>query len=319
MEMGTRVRSKKAEHQKQRALARRSWGIYVMMLPGLVVVLLFAYLPMFGITMAINDFNPIFGVAGFWKSEWVGFKWFTKFIDSFYFARIMGNTLIINLLKLAFGFWVPILFALLLNEERNTRIRKTVQTVSYLPHFISWVVGIALMQALFSPTNGMLNQIRASMGLAPIYYMGVPEYFYAMIIGSSIWKTFGWSSIIYLAAISGISSEMYEAAVIDGCSRIKQAWYITLPTIRPLIVMLLLLNIGGMLGSDFEQIFNYLGDNARLYPIGDVIDTYVYRVGLTQFQLSYGAAVGLFRGVIALALLGGANMIAKRAGEEGLY
>ena len=310
-----------ANRQKASPLlkATRHWQIYAMMLPGLLLILLFHYLPMLGLVMCFNDFNPILGVQGFWQSEWVGLKWFEKFINSFYFERIMRNTLLINIAKLLCGFWVPIVFALLLNEERNRIVKKTVQTVSYMPYFISWVVTIALMDSLFSPTSGLVNNIRNSMALPSMYFMGKEEYFYPMIIGSSIWKGFGWSSIIYLAAISGIGTEMYEAATIDGCSRIKQAWYITLPTIRPLIVMMLLLNIGGLLTSDFQQLFCYIGGNTSLYEIGDVIDTYVYRVGLTEFQLSFGAAVGLFRGVIALILLTGSNWMVKRMGEEGLF
>lgn len=300
-------------------IARERWRIYVMMLPGLVILILFAYLPMFGLTMCFNDYNPILGVKGFWQSEWVGLKWFEKFINSFYFERLMRNTLLINLAKLGFGFWVPILFALLLNEETNRMFKKTVQTVSYMPYFISWVTVMAMMEALFSPTIGMVNNIRTTLGQQPIYFMGKPEYFYPMIVGSSIWKSFGWSSIIYLAAMAGISEEMYEAAELDGCSRVQRAWYITLPTIRPLIVMMLLLNIGGLLGSDFQQIFTYIGSNSSLYEVGDVIATYVYRVGLSGLQLSFGAAVGLFTGVISLILLGIGNFLAKRLGEEGLF
>ena len=312
----------KVPHIRRRSrmeIARQRWQYYVMMLPGLVLLLLFAYLPMAGLTMCFNDYNPILGVRGFWESPWVGLKWFEKFIDSFYFGRLMRNTLLINIAKLLCGFWVPILFALLLNEERNRRYKKVVQTVSYMPYFISWVVVIAMMDAVFSPATGLVNNIRNSMGLQSIYYMGKSEYFYPMIVGSSIWKGFGWSSIIYLAAISGISQDMYEAAEIDGCNRFQRAWYITLPSIRTLIVMMLLLNIGGLLGSDFQQIFTYIGSNSSLYEVGDVIDTYVYRVGLTQMQLSFGAAVGLFRGVISLILLGGANWLTKRLGEEGLF
>ncbi len=193
---------------------RRHWQIYLMMLPGLVLVLLFAYLPMAGLTMCFNDFNPILGIRGFWESEWVGFQWFEKFMDSFYFGRIMRNTLLINLAKLLCGFWVPIVFALLLNEERNLFFKKTVQTVSYMPYFISWVVTIALMDAIFSPTMGLINNWRAANGLNSIYFMGEERYFYPMIIGSSIWKGFGWSSIIYLAAISGISIVLMAVALM---------------------------------------------------------------------------------------------------------
>lgn len=308
-----------AKPRSKLRIARERWRIYVMMLPGLVVLILFAYLPMFGLTMCFNDYNPILGIRGFWESEWVGLKWFQKFIHSFYFGRLMRNTLLINLAKLGFGFWVPILFALLLNEETNPKFKKVIQTVSYMPYFISWVTVMAMMEALFSPTIGLINNVRTSLGAAPIYYMGKSEYFYPMIVGSSIWKGFGWSSIIYLAAMSGISEEMYEAAELDGCSRVQRAWYITLPSIRPLIVMMLLLNIGGLLGSDFQQIFTYIGSNSSLYEVGDVIATYVYRVGLSGLQLSFGAAVGLFTGVISLVLLGIGNFLAKRLGEEGLF
>lgn len=308
-----------AKPRSKLRIARERWRIYVMMLPGLVVLILFAYLPMFGLTMCFNDYNPILGIRGFWESEWVGLKWFQKFINSFYFGRLMRNTLLINLAKLGFGFWVPILFALLLNEETNPKFKKVIQTVSYMPYFISWVTVMAMMEALFSPTIGLINNVRTSLGAAPIYYMGKSEYFYPMIVGSSIWKGFGWSSIIYLAAMSGISEEMYEAAELDGCSRVQRAWYITLPSIRPLIVMMLLLNIGGLLGSDFQQIFTYIGSNSSLYEVGDVIATYVYRVGLSGLQLSFGAAVGLFTGVISLVLLGIGNFLAKRLGEEGLF
>ena len=299
--------------------ARRHWQVYLMMVPGIIILIIFSYLPMLGLTMCFNDFNPILGLRGFWESDWVGLKWFTKFVNSFYFERVMRNTLLMSMAKLLAGFWVPIAFALLLNEERNARIQKVVQTVSYMPHFLSWIVIIALMNALFSPSEGLINNIRTSINLQPIYYMGEEKYFYPMILGSSIWSDFGWSSIIYLAAISGIDQQMYEAAIIDGCSRLKQAWYITLPSIRPLIVMMLLLQIGGLMGSNFDQVFNYIGSNSSLYAIGDVIDTYVYRVGLTEFQLSYGAAVGLCRSVIALILLLSANWFTKRIGDDGLF
>lgn len=299
--------------------ARRHWQVYLMMVPGIIILIIFSYLPMLGLTMCFNDFNPILGLRGFWESDWVGLKWFIKFVNSFYFERVMRNTLLMSMAKLLAGFWVPIAFALLLNEERNARIKKVVQTVSYMPHFLSWIVIIALMNALFSPSEGLINNIRTSINLQPIYYMGEEKYFYPMILGSSIWSDFGWSSIIYLAAISGIDQQMYEAAIIDGCSRLKQAWYITLPSVRPLIVMMLLLQIGGLMGSNFDQVFNYIGSNSSLYAIGDVIDTYVYRVGLTEFQLSYGAAVGLFRSVIALILLLSANWFTKRIGDDGLF
>lgn len=158
--------------------ARRHWQVYLMMVPGIIILIIFSYLPMLGLTMCFNDFNPILGLRGFWESDWVGLKWFTKFVNSFYFERVMRNTLLMSMAKLLAGFWVPIAFALLLNEERNARIQKVVQTVSYMPHFLSWIVIIALMNALFSPSEGLINNIRTSINLQPIYYMGEEKYFY---------------------------------------------------------------------------------------------------------------------------------------------
>lgn len=298
---------------------KEHWMYYAMMTPGFAIVLVFAYLPMVGLVIAFNDYNPIFGVSGFWKSEWVGLKWFVKFFKSFFFERLMVNTLLINFTKLLFMFPIPIFFALLLNEVRCRWYKKTIQTVTYLPHFISWVVIVGMMSSMLSPTTGFVNNIIAALGGEKIYFMNSESWFYPLIVGSAVWCNFGWDSIIYLAAISGVDTEMYESAVLDGCSRFKQALYITLPSIKSLIVMMLILKIGGLINADFAQILAYIGNNTALYKIGDVIDTYVYRIGIQNLQLSYATAIGMFKGVIALIMLGGANLLAKKIGEDGVF
>ena len=311
-----------ANRQKASPLlkAARHWQIYAMMLPGLLLILLFHYLPMLGLVMCFNDFNPILGVQGFWQSEWVGLKWFEKFINSFYFERIMRNTLLINIAKLLCGFWVPIVFALLLNEERNRIVKKTVQTVSYMPYFISWVVTIALMDSLFSPTSGLVNNIRNSMALPSIYFMGKEEYFYPMIIGSSIWKGFGWSSIIYIAALAGVDAQLHEAAQIDGASRVQRIWHVDFPHIKPTIMILLIMGIGNIMSVGFEKA--YLMQNNLNLQHSELISTYVYRIGLSgegRTDFSYATAIGLFNSVINLVLILGANTLSRKLSQTSLF
>ena len=297
---------------------RRNMWLYVLMLPALALIFVFHYMPIVGILIAFNDFKPNKGFAGIFTSNWVGLQWFIRFFTSFFFARVMSNTFIINILKLLFSFPAPIIFALLLNEVVNKPIKKIVQTVSYLPHFVSWVVVINIMVGLFSPDMGFINSLIKQGGGAAINFMSMHEYFYPMIVGSSVWKSFGFGSIIYLAAIASIDQEMYEAAVIDGCGRLKQVWYITLPSIKQLILMLLILNVGQLINSDFQQIFLYMGSNKSLQNIGQVIDVYVYDVGLASMNMSFATAIGVFKGVVALIMVGGANFISTRLGEESI-
>ena len=299
---------------------RRSAWLYAMMAPALLLFLMFSYLPMVGILISFKDYNIITGFPGIFSSKWVGFQWFKKFFESYYFGRLMYNTLKVNLLKLFFGFPAPIIFALLLNEVRSKPFKKVVQTVSYMPHFVSWVVVMQIINSFLSPTQGIINKWITSMGGKAIYFIAEPSWYFPLIVGSAVWKGFGWGSIIYLAAISGIDMEMYEAAVLDGCSRIKQVWYITLPSIKALIVMMLILNVGQLINADFGQIFIYISGNTKLYDIADVIDTYVYRIGLASTRgMSYATAIGLFKSVISLILLSIADFVSKRLGEEGIF
>lgn len=299
-------------------LRRNAW-IYAMMAPALLLFLVFSYLPMVGIIISFNDYKINKGFAGIFQSKWVGFQWFQRFFESYYFKRLMVNTLTVNIMKLIIGFPAPILFALLLNEVRNKYFKKIVQTVSYMPHFVSWVVVMQILNGLLSPTQGVVNNLIKSFGGEAIYFVNEVKYYYPLIIGTAVWKGFGWGSIVYLAAIAGVDVEMYEAAVLDGCSRIKQAWYITLPSIKSLIVMMLILNMGGLINADFQQIFVYVGSNTALYDIADVIDTYVYRIGLSSMKMSYATAIGLFKSVISLIMLTLADFVSKRLGEDGIF
>jgi len=299
-------------------LRRNAW-IYAMMTPALLLFLTFSYLPMVGIIISFNDYKINKGFAGIFQSKWVGFQWFTRFFESYYFKRLMVNTLTVNIMKLVIGFPAPILFALLLNEVKNKYYKKVVQTVSYMPHFVSWVVVMQILNGLLSPSQGIINNIIKSFGGEAIYFTNELSWYYPLIIGTSVWKGFGWGSIVYLAAIAGVDVEMYEAAVLDGCGRLKQAWYITLPSIKSLIVMMLILNMGSLINADFQQIFVYVGSNTALYDIADVIDTYVYRIGLSSMKMSYATAIGLFKSVISLIMLTLSDFVSKKLGEDGIF
>jgi ABC-type polysaccharide transport system, permease component len=271
---------------------------------------------MFGIVIAFKDYNI---GKGIFNSEWIGFKWFTDFINSYYFVRLIRNTFLINGLKLLFVFPAPIIFALMMNEVRSVIFKKITQTVSYLPYFLSWVIIFGLIQSLFSPSMGLYGKIMSAQGLQPVNIFLKSEYFLPMIIGSTVWQSFGWGSIVYMAAIAGIDQELYEAAVLDGCGRFRQLVHVTLPGIKSLIVLFLLLNIGNILSVDFQQIIMFIGTNYSLYEVGDVIDTFVWRVGLSSGSFSYGTAIGLFKGVISLIMITLFNWVSKKAGEEGLW
>ena len=224
---------------------------YLLALPGLIYLLVFKYAPMFGLVIAFKDYDPYSGVAGIFNASWVGLANFQKFFDSYYFNRIMSNTLIISFLKLLFGFPAPILFALILNEVRGKYFKKTVQTISYIPHFISWVIVAALLQTLLTTDNGLVNVLLNRMGFRSVSFMTSPKYFRAILIISDIWKSIGFGSIVYLAAITGVDLSQYEAAAIDGAGRFKRIWYITLPSISSVVVIMLIFRVGSLLDAGF--------------------------------------------------------------------
>ena len=290
--------------------------IYLLMVPGLLYFLVFHYLPMWGVIVAFMDFRPW---QGLFASPWVGFDNFAAFFNGPYFWRLLRNTLLISVLYLAFVFPAPIILALLLNEVRHSGYKRVIQTISYYPHFISWVVVGGLLIYMFSVNVGFLTGFLSWLGLPPVQILGSRSTFLPLVVGSAIWKDVGWSAIIYLAAIAGISPELYQAATVDGANRFQRAIHITLPSIVPVIIILLLLRIGAILNNNFEQLLILVGTDASLYEVGDVIDTWVYRTGFAQGQMSLATAVGLFKGVIGLVLLVGANRLTNHLTGRGLW
>lgn len=290
---------------------------YFLLLPGLLYLIIFHYIPLFGVIIAFKDYQPFMGVEGIFTSPWVGFKHFKRFFDSYYCLNVIGNTLIISLYKFVFGFPAPIILALLLNEVRHEKFKRTVQTISYLPHFLSWVVVSGLIVTLLSADGGLINKLRTAMGLEPIMYLSNPKYFRSILVISDIWKGVGWGSIVYLAAITSVDPELYEAAIIDGANKWKRIKYITLPSISNVIVIMLIFRVGGLLNAGFEQIF--LLYSPAVYSVADIIDTFVYREGLLSNNYSYSTAVGLFKSIVSMVLLLMTNYIVKKLDQEGIW
>lgn len=288
--------------------------LFLLLLPAVICCILFSYLPMPGVIIAFHNYRFIGGIFG---SPWVGFENFRTLFKMKSFGQVFGNTLIISFYKLVTGFPAPIIFALLLNEIRHVKFKKTVQTISYLPHFVSWVVLGGLFMQFLSPSMGPINIVLKDLGFTSIYFLGDQKYFRSVLVVTSMWKGFGWGSIVYLAAITNISPELYEAAEMDGAGRFRKMWNITLPSIVPVITIMIIFAISGIVGDDFDQIFNLY--NEAVYNVGDVLSTYIYRVGLVDMKYSFSTAVGLFRNVISFALVFFANAIVKKINEYGLW
>lgn len=311
-----------AAHGEQSAMSRtwrKIWFyryIYLLMLPGLLYFLIFKYIPMWGVIIAFQDFRLWQGI---FNSPWVGFEHFQVFFSSPYFFRLFRNTLIISGLNLLLVFPTPILLALLLNEVRHSAYKRVVQTISYLPHFISWVVVGGMLIYMFSINVGFFPKLVTRLGGEPIQMLGNADTFLSLVVGSAIWKGIGWGAIIYLAAIAGVNPELYEAATMDGANRFQRVIYVTLPSIAPVIIIMLILQIGQLLDVNFYQLLILMGADASLYEVGDVFDTWVYRMAFFQGQMSLATAVGLFKGVIGLILIWGANRLANRISDGGLW
>ena len=287
-----------------------------MFVPVIVYFVIFKYIPMGGIVIAFKNYKISKGI---WGSAWCGLDNFTKAFNTPTFARAVGNTLTISGLKLLFGFPAPIILALMLNEVTHLPFKKTVQTITYLPHFLSWVVLAGMFQQLLSPNNGAVNALlKQFFGVQEsIYFLGNNKYFRGTLIVTDIWKNVGWSSILYLATISGIDPSLYEAATVDGASRWQCTRYITLPSLVSTIVIMLILSIGSIMDAGFDQVFNLY--NSAVYQTGDIIDTYVYRYGLGDMKYSLATAVGLFKNVIAFVLVVGTNLITRKISGEGIW
>ncbi|OJT69630.1 ABC transporter permease [Bacillus licheniformis] len=288
--------------------------LYLMILPGLIYFLLFKYVPMWGIVIAFQDYQPFLGITG---SEWVGFKHFERLFTEPTFFMLLKNTLILFFLNLVVFFPIPIILALLLNEVRVALFKKFVQTLIYIPHFMSWVIVVSLSFVLLTVEGGLINEIIAYFGGEKINFLLNESWFRPMYILQVIWREAGWSTIIYLAAITAVDPQLYEAAKMDGANRLRRMWHVTLPAIRSVIVVLLILKIGDTLELGFEHVYLLL--NATNREVAEIFDTYVYTAGLKQGQFSYSTAVGLFKAAVGLILVVFANRMAKKFGEEGIY
>ncbi len=288
-------------------------ALYLMLLPGFIYFILFKYLPMYGIVIAFKDFDIFRGI---WQSDWVGLENFRRVFDSPDFWNIFRNTILISLYKIIFGFPAPILLALLLNELYSRKFKKVVQTVLYLPHFISWVVLSGIILAILSPQYGLPGIIFEVFNIEPVNILATQSYFRSILVISDIWKEVGWGTIIYLAALTQISPSLYEAAIMDGAGKLRQIWSITLPSISNVIVMLLILRIGGLMNAGFEQIL--VMQNSAVREVSEIFDTFVFKYGLQKGNYSFATAVGLFNSVIALILISLAQWVSKLFGEEGV-
>ena len=292
----------------------KCWQLYAFLLPALVILILFSYVPMYGVQLAFRDYNPIMGITG---SPWVGFDHFTRFFNSYQFKQLIGNTLILSLYYLIVGFPIPIILALALNQVKNSKFKKLVQTVTYAPHFISVVVLVGMLGIFFSVNGGLVNEVIKLFGGEPKLFMGEVKYFRHMYVWSGIWQSMGWSAVIYLAALSGVSPELHEAATVDGATKLQRIWNIDLPTILPTIVTLLILNCGSVMSMGFEKAF--LMQNPLNMENSEIIATYVYKMGLINAEYGFSTAVGLFNSVINCILLVTVNKVSKKIGQDGLW
>lgn len=308
------IKKKKANKKSFFRRFKMEWQLHVLAIPAILVVLVFCYLPMYGIIIAFQNYIPAKGVFG---SEWVWFKHFINLFNDPYFYRIFKNTFMIGIYSLILSFPAPIFLALLLNELNNGKFKKTIQTISYMPYFISTVIIVGLMKEMFGLTSGVINDVLEWIGLNRINFFGESEWFRPLYIGSGIWTGIGYGSIIYLASISNISPELYESAIIDGAGRFRQAVSITIPSIAPTIQILFIFAVGGILGNNFEKIL--LMYSPLIYETSDVISTYVYRKGILGGQFSYSSAVGQFKSILSLFLIILTNYINRKVGAESLY
>jgi putative aldouronate transport system permease protein len=304
-------------HAALKRLGVRIWEhriLYLFMLPCVVSLLIFSYYPMYGATLAFKDYKYNLGILG---SPWVGLKHFKAFVSSLEFWEVIRNTVVISGLKLLFCFPAPIILALLLNELRFGRFKRVVQTMSYLPNFVSWVVVVSLLTVVFSPYGGIVNNIRNRLGFESIFFLGEVKYFYPFVVLSDIWKGAGWGSIIYLSALSGINPELYESAYLDGAGRLQCTWFITLPGIKMTIGIMFIYAVGGILNAGFDQIL-LLQQPANML-ISEILDTFTLKTGLNFGRFEYASAIGLFKSAFSFALILITNWVARKFFEVGIF
>ena len=283
-------------------------GLYALVIPGFILLIIFSYVPMYGVIMAFQDYDPSLGVAG---SEWVGFENFVRFFRGYYFTEVLQNTLLISLFSLAVGFIFPLIFALSINNVENLAFKKFVQMISYAPYFISVVVVVAMINIFFGTSGGVLNNFLNVLGTgAKVDWITNPKAFYALYVWSGLWQILGWNSIIYVSALSNVNPELYEAATLEGATKLQKIWFIEIPSILPTIITLLILSAGSILGVGFEKV--YLMQNPDNLQTSEVISTYVYKKGILSSDYGFGTAVGLFNSVISFLVLLLVNFLAKK-------
>lgn len=303
----------KTNVQRKKKNWQKDWQLHLMILPGLLFILLFKYMPLGGITIAFKEFLP---GKGIWRSPWVGLENFEYMLALPDTKRVMWNTLFIAAAKILINFPVPIIISILLNEVKNHRFKRSVQTIIYLPYFISWVILAGIIQDLFAK-EGLINQFLGIFGAEPVFFLGNKYAFLGVLIGTDVWKNFGYNTVVYLAAITGIDETLYEAAKIDGANRFQQIWNVTLPGIAPIVVLMMILNLGNVLNAGFEQIFNLY--NPLVYETADIIDTFVYRISLVEANYSLGTAVGLLKSVVSFILIVTSYKIANKYSDYTVF
>ncbi|EFU73788.1 ABC transporter permease [Enterococcus italicus] len=306
-------RKKKEKKQSLKVRLKKNWPFLIMLLIPLIFLIIFNYIPMYGVLIAFKKFSPGLGIM---DSPWNNFEHFKVMFSDFMFIRAFKNTLWISILKIIIGFPAPILFAVALNEIRNVRFKKVNQIISYLPYFMSWVIVGAMVIEVFSPDRGVVNEIVKLFGGKPIHFLADEHWFVPVLIGTDIWKSIGYGAIVYLAAMTGVNPALYEAADLDGASRMQKIWNVTLPSIMPIILVMFILRLGSVLNAGFDQILNMY--NPKVYGVADIIDTYVYRVGLENFNMDYATAVGLFKNIVGLVLVVGSNGIVKKLTNQSI-
>ncbi len=300
-------------HRRLAREMRKSYQLYLIFLPALLYVLVYEYYPMYGVQIAFRNYVP---ARGIWDSKWVGFSHFTRFFNSYYFTITLKNTLTLSLLNLALGFPLPILLAILITELNSRPFRKSLQLISYAPHFISSVAVVGIIQVMFA-SQGLVNGVLGRLGLGSVQYLSSPKAFVWLYVLSGVWQNAGWNSVIYFSTLAGVDPQMYEAAYIDGANKVQRIWYIDLPSILPTMIILLILRSGQIMSVGYEKV--YLMQNALNASTSEIISTYVYKMGLQKAQYSFSSAVGLFNSAINLVLLLSVNMISRRVNQTSLW
>ncbi len=313
------MRSVNNKPKSKVAQFKRQWTLHVILLIGLVYLLIFAYIPMVGIIIAFKQYKLASGIMGFFTSQWVGLKWFKEFFASPLSGTYIRNTIVLSTLKLLVCFPMPIIFALLLNEVRSSKFKRLVQTASYLPHFISWIIVSGLCFNMFSSVNGVVNEILLKNGLidAPLSILYDGKQYWGLAVGTELWKEMGWNAIIYIAAIAGIDSTLYEAAEIDGASRLQRIVYVTLPGLKDIIIIMFILSLGGLVGGNLDQAM-MLG-NTMNRDYSEIINSYVLKIGMANFRYDYAAAVGLMQSLISVVLVFSSNALSRKVTGAAIY